>query len=278
MPKTLPLMVTITVALVLLTFLLLAACQGPTGTQDDPGPVGPVGPSGPEGPIGPGGPTGPQGPSGIQGMKGPAASAGPRGPAGAEGPQGLTGAEGPQGPTGAEGPQGPTGAEGPQGIAGTEGPQGPIGAEGSQGWPGPQGPQGEQGDQGRRGFLGPQGPPGPEQDFFTVALFQKGMGTTVSVDPLFTFAMPVAANLVEISASVQSVDTVDGDETYTVDLRENGTSVLDAPVAVAGVNAPSLGFASDGPISRGAIMTVALTLGGTTPVLIGVNILITFER
>lgn len=62
----------LSIVILLLAGLLLAACAGQQGPQ---GPAGPAGPPGPEGPQGPPGPEGPQGPPGPPGEPGGAVAA-----------------------------------------------------------------------------------------------------------------------------------------------------------------------------------------------------------
>ena len=64
------------------------------------------------------------GSEGDQGSQGPQ---GAQGGQGSQGPQGAQGDQGPQGPQGAQGGQGPQGPQGPQGDQGPQGPQGPQG-------------------------------------------------------------------------------------------------------------------------------------------------------
>ena len=94
-------------ALIFITTLIIAACEGPGGVTGPQGEPGPQGERGPQGEVGPMGPQGEQGPPGADGEQGPQ---GEQGPAGADGADGADGAQGPQGE---QGPQGDQGVEGP---------------------------------------------------------------------------------------------------------------------------------------------------------------------
>ena len=113
--------------LALASLLILAACEGPPGSQ------------------------------GFQGTQGETGVQGPQGEHGAVGPQGERGPEGPQGPQGERGERGEQGPQGERGEIGQQGPQGPRGFTGAQGFSGLRGPQGTPGSQGERGPTGPRG-------------------------------------------------------------------------------------------------------------------------
>jgi hypothetical protein len=114
--------------------------------------------------------------------------------------------------------------------------------------------------------------------FFTIALWTpNAFGGVSSQDPLQTFQMPFAATLVEISVTARDIDTSDGDETYTIDVEENGTSVLSSPIAITADNTPVVGTISDNAIADNAKMEVVLTSGGTSPNITTTTILFTFK-
>ena len=112
--------------------------------------------------------------------------------------------------------------------------------------------------------------------YFTVCIGKDGQYTS-TVDPISTFQMPFSATLVEVSASARSIDTTDGDETYTVDLEEAGTTVLSSAISITASNTPVVGTISDALIADNAKMEVVLTLGGTTPALDDLTVLLTFK-
>jgi hypothetical protein len=92
--------------------------------------------------------------------------------------------------------------------------------------------------------------------------------------------MPFGATLVEVSAVARSADKTDGDETYTVDLKEAGTTVLSSPISIDPntPNTPVVGTISDSSIADNAKMEVVLTLSGTTPSITGVDVVIVFKQ
>ncbi len=114
--------------------------------------------------------------------------------------------------------------------------------------------------------------------FFTIALWTpNAFGGVSAQDPLQTFQMPFAATLVEVSVTARDIDTSDGDETYTIDVEENGTSVLSSPIAITADNTPVVGTISDTAIADNAKIEVVLTLGGTSPNITTTTILFTFK-
>jgi len=114
------------------------------------------------------------------------------------------------------------------------------------------------------------------KSYFTVALHHEGQ-ETATVDPVATFQMPFAATLVEVSVCARDIDTVDTDETYTVDLEEAGTSVLSSAISITADNTPVVGTISDSAIADNAKMEAVLTIGGTTPTIDDLTILLTFK-
>ena len=112
--------------------------------------------------------------------------------------------------------------------------------------------------------------------YFTVCIHHEGQ-ETATVDPVATFQMPFAATLVEVSATARDIDTTDTDETYTVDLEEAGTSVLDSAISITADNTPAVGTITDADIADNAKMEVVLTLGGTSPAIDDLTILLTFK-
>ena len=112
--------------------------------------------------------------------------------------------------------------------------------------------------------------------YFTVALHHEGQ-ETVTLDPAATFQMPFAATLVEVSVAARDIDTADADETYTVDLEEAGTTVLSSAVSIAADNTPVVGTVSDSAIADNAKMELVLTLGGTSPAIDDLTVLLTFK-
>lgn len=112
--------------------------------------------------------------------------------------------------------------------------------------------------------------------YFTIALHHEGQ-ETATLDPVATFQMPFAATLMEVSVCARDIDTDDGNETYTVDLEEAGTSVLSSAISISADNTPVVGTISDSSIANNAKMEVVLTVGGTTPTIDDLTVLLTFK-
>lgn len=112
--------------------------------------------------------------------------------------------------------------------------------------------------------------------YFTVALSVNGQETS-TVDPAATFQMPFAATLVEVSVCARDIDTTDTDETYTVDIEEAGTTVLGSAITIAADNTPVVGSVSDSAIADNAKIEAVVTLGGTSPAIDDLTILLTFK-
>ena len=112
--------------------------------------------------------------------------------------------------------------------------------------------------------------------YFTIPLNSDGQHAA-TVDPLFTFQMPFAATLVEVSACARDLD-VAGTNTYTVDLEEAGTTVLSSAIALVADNTVVVGTVSDATIADNAKMEVVLTLAGnSTPTVDDITVLLTFK-
>ena len=113
------------------------------------------------------------------------------------------------------------------------------------------------------------------KSYFTMVLTSDGQHAA-TVDPLFTFQMPFAATLTEMSACARDLD-VAGTNSYTVDLEEAGTSVLDSAIALVADNTPVVGTISDAALADNAKMEVVLTLAGnTTPTVDDLTVLLVF--
>ncbi len=112
--------------------------------------------------------------------------------------------------------------------------------------------------------------------FFTMAFTAAGQFTS-TLDPIFTFQMPFAATLTEVSASARDLD-VAGTNAYVVDLEEAGTTVLSTTVALTADNTPVVGVISDSAIADNAKMEILLTLSGdTSPTVDDLTVLLTFK-
>ena len=116
------------------------------------------------------------------------------------------------------------------------------------------------------------------KSYFTVCITKTGQYSS-TVNPVAKFQMPFAATLVEVSACARAADNGDGDETYTVDIEEAGTTVLDAAIAISrdAPGTPVVGTITDSTIADNAAIEVVLTIGGTSPTLDDLTVLLTFS-
>lgn len=244
------------------------ATGAPGADSTVPGPTGPTGPEGPQGIQGIQGIKGDTGDQGIQGIQGDIGLTGPAGVNGSDGADGTsftvdavgslsekdlydtepvgfaflasdTGDlyirkvtptwsigipfRGPIGLTGATGANGANGATGPTGPQGDPGPTGPAGADGIDGAVGDTGPAGP------TGATGATGPSGTSTQSFIVALSDEETGVTVGANKT-TIRMPYAFTLTEVRASLTAAQA--GGTILTVDVNENGTSVLSTKLTI----------------------------------------------
>lgn len=112
--------------------------------------------------------------------------------------------------------------------------------------------------------------------YFTICVTKSGQYTS-SVDPIATFQMFTSATLVEVSACARLLDTADGNETYAIDIEEGGVSVLSSAISLTASNTPVVGTVSDSSIADNAKIEISLTLGGTSPALDDLTVLMTFK-
>ena len=111
---------------------------------------------------------------------------------------------------------------------------------------------------------------------FTMSFSAAGQ-FTATLDPVFTFQMPTAATLTEISASVRDL-AVAGTNAYTIDLEEAGSTVLNSTIALVADNTPVVGSILDSAIADNAKMEIVLTLSGdTSPTVDNLTVLLTFK-
>lgn len=113
------------------------------------------------------------------------------------------------------------------------------------------------------------------KSYFTVPICRDGQFTTDTI--LSKFQMPFAATLVEVSASARDIDTTDGTEAYSIDVLEGTLSVLSAVINLVADNTVVVGAISDSDISDNAAITVDLDVGGTTPTIDDITVLLTFK-
>jgi len=112
--------------------------------------------------------------------------------------------------------------------------------------------------------------------YFTVAINHDGQ-ETATVNPIKVFQMPFAATLVEVSAGARDIDTTDANETYTIDIEDDGTTTLSAAIAIVADATPVVGTVSAGTIADNSVIEAVLTIGGTTPTIDDITVLLTFK-
>lgn len=96
--------------------------------------------------------------------------------------------------------------------------------------------------------------------------------TTASV---VRFKLPYAAKLVGVSATARASGGTT--PTLTVDVKEGGTTVLSAPVAIT-AGTVSEGTVSDSLLADESTITADLTIGGTSPTWNDITLLLTVVR
>jgi len=100
---------------------------------------------------------------------------------------------------------------------------------------------------------------------------------TASATPA-TFRIPFKAQVLGVSVHAKSIDTVDGDETYSVDVKEGSASILSSAISIAAAGTIYEGTISDKYIADEATVSVVVTLGGTTPSLTDLTVILTIRR
>lgn len=98
---------------------------------------------------------------------------------------------------------------------------------------------------------------------------------TATTDPVAEFKMPFAANLIGISGTCRASGGTT--PTLTIDLEDDGTSVLSAAFAV------TAGTVAEGTISTASVvdesvMEIVFTIGGSSPTWDDCTVLITLQR
>ncbi len=111
---------------------------------------------------------------------------------------------------------------------------------------------------------------------YTITALTHDGPETGTVDPVFTFQMPFAATLIEVSICARDIDTGDANETYTIDIEEAGTTVLSSAIAIVADNTAVVGTVSDSAIADNAKIEIVLTLGGTSPQIDDLSVILTF--
>ena len=112
--------------------------------------------------------------------------------------------------------------------------------------------------------------------YFTICITKTGQ-YSATLDPIATFQMPFGATLVEVSAAARDIDTADGNETYTIDLEDDGTTVLTSAISIVADNTVVVGSIASASIADNSKMEVVLTIAGTSPTLDDLTVLCTFK-
>jgi len=108
----------------------------------------------------------------------------------------------------------------------------------------------------------------------TIPIQLSGQYTT-NTTAVARFAMPFKARVIGVSASARASGGTS--PTLTVDLQDDGTSVLSAPVGVT-AGSVSEGTIANPLVADESVMTVNLAIGGTSPTWDDITILITVVR
>lgn len=98
------------------------------------------------------------------------------------------------------------------------------------------------------------------------------IATTASV---VKFAMPQACNLIGVGASARASGGTS--PTLTVNVLEGGVTVLSAPISIT-AGTYSEGTITDSAIADEAVLTVDLTIGGTSPTWNDITVVLTCAR
>lgn len=98
---------------------------------------------------------------------------------------------------------------------------------------------------------------------------------TASQTGVARFAMPFACDALGVGASARASGGTT--PTLTVDVLEGGVSILSAPIAVTAATY-SEGTITDSAIADEAVVTVNLTIGGTSPTWNDITVLLTCSR
>ncbi|WP_028318957.1 hypothetical protein [Desulfobulbus elongatus] len=102
--------------------------------------------------------------------------------------------------------------------------------------------------------------------------------SSASTVTMARIALPFPATVVSVTASAETIDLANEDETYTVDVKEETTSILDDPIGLAAADTVYQGVLVDTALADEAVLTVELTAAGTTPSITDVTVLLVLKR
>ena len=112
----------------------------------------------------------------------------------------------------------------------------------------------------------------------TIAVTMNRAITSVSTPVIARIKLPFKAQVLGVSASLETGDYASTDEVYTIDVLEAGTTILTAPINMLAADTVYEGTLADTSIADEAIVTVALDVAGTTPSVTDVTVLLTVRR
>jgi len=119
--------------------------------------------------------------------------------------------------------------------------------------------------------------PSPASSGYIVMPLTFSRAITATATPI-KFRLPYPCTLISMTACAVTLDFTDTTETYTVDLQEGGTTVLSSAVSLAAAGTIYSATISDAALADEATMTLVLTLGGTTPSLTDLTVLLVLRR
>lgn len=119
--------------------------------------------------------------------------------------------------------------------------------------------------------------PSPASSGYMVLPLQFSRTITATATPI-TFKAPFPCTVVGVTAHAKTLDTGDANETYTVDVKEGATSILSSAVSLAAAGTIYDATVSDTAIADEATLSVVVTLGGTTPSLTDLTVLLVLKR
>lgn len=98
---------------------------------------------------------------------------------------------------------------------------------------------------------------------------------TATVNPVVKFILPFGARLIGVSANARASGGTS--PTLTVDVEDDGTSVLSSAIAIT-AGTPAEGTVANPAIADESVIEVILTIGGTSPTWNDITVLLTVVR
>lgn len=112
----------------------------------------------------------------------------------------------------------------------------------------------------------------------TIPLVFDRTVSAVSTPVIARIKLPFKAQVLGVSASLETGDYASTDETYKIDVLEAGTTILSAPINMLAADTVYEGTLADTSIADEAVVTVTLDVAGTTPSVTDVTVLLTVRR